>query len=81
MASTLSKKDFKIIGISSKNPEKVIIELDKKTLDWLVSTKKRIHHTSEELSLREYVVSWEINNKKNIVWTYSSMQDLVGSLK
>jgi len=33
MASTLSKKDFKIIGISSKNPEKVIIELDKKTLD------------------------------------------------
>lgn len=81
MTTSLSKKDFKIIGKSIKNPEKIIIELDQKTLDWLVWTKKRIVKKTNNMNLKDYLSSWEINNPKNISWVYNTMKDLIISLK
>ncbi len=81
MATWLSKKDFKIIGKSIKNPEKIIIELDQKTLDRFIWTKKRAIKKSEEMNLKEYISSWKINNPKNISWIYNTMEDLVLDLK
>ncbi len=80
MATILSKKDFKIIWFNAKNSEKIIIELDQKTLDWLIWTKKRIIKKPEDMSLREYIKSWEIYNPNNIVWTYNNINDLILSL-
>jgi hypothetical protein len=81
MTTILSKKDFKVIWISSKNPEKVIIELEQKTLDSLIGTKRRIIQKPEDMNLREYILSWEINNPKNISWVYNNMDDFILSLK
>ncbi len=81
MTSILSKKDYKIIWVSSKNPEIVIVELNKNTLNGLISTKKRTIKKYEEISLKEYIKSWEINNAKNISWVYQNIDDLVSSLK
>ncbi len=80
MAIILSKKDFKILWKSIKNPEKIIIELDQRTLDGLVGTKKRIIKTPEDMTLREYIKTWEINNPKNISWVYNNVEDLILSL-
>ncbi len=66
MAVALSKKDFKIIWKSIKNPEKIIIELEQKTLDWLVWTKKR-------LGKNKLVSSW-LNDKN--AWTLSSKKEI-----
>jgi len=81
MITTLLKKDYKIIWISLKNPDKVIIELDKKTLSLLTSTKRRLNKKPENMTLKEYILSWEINNPKNISWVYNNMDDLILSLK
>ncbi|MDD5769918.1 MAG: hypothetical protein PHE25_03040 [Candidatus Gracilibacteria bacterium] len=81
MATILSKKDFKIIGINAKNPEKIIIELDQRTLDGLVGTKKRKVKNSSNMTLKEYIKSGEINNPKNISGVYDNMEDLILSLK
>ncbi|MFA5916784.1 MAG: hypothetical protein WC850_00935 [Candidatus Gracilibacteria bacterium] len=81
MTTILSKKDFKVIGISSKNPEKVIIELEQKTLDSLIGTKRRIIQKPEDMNLREYILSGEINNPKNISGVYNNMDDFILSLK
>ena len=81
MTATLSKKDFKIIWKSIKNPEKIIIELDEITLKSLIWTKKRTSKKAEDMSLREYIKSWEINNKENISWSYNNIEDLILSLK
>ena len=78
MTAVLTKKDYKIIWISSKNPEKLIIELDKDTLRNLIWTKKRAHHVNN--SLLNYIKSWEINNPANISGSYTSMQDLISDL-
>jgi hypothetical protein len=32
------------------------------------------------MSLREYVLSWEINNPANIEWIYNNIDDLILSL-
>lgn len=80
MITTLLKKDYKIIWISLKNPDKVIIELDKKTLSLLTSSKRRLNKKTENMSLREYVLSWEINNPANIEWIYNNIDDLILSL-
>lgn len=66
MANWLSKKDFKIIWKSIKNPEKVIIELDQRTLDGLVWTKKRV--TKNKL-----VNSW-VNDKDE--WVLKSKNEI-----
>lgn len=81
MTTLLSKKDFKIIWKSIKNPEKIIIELDEITLQSLIWTKKRTSKKAENMSLREYIKSWEINNKENISWSYNNVEDLILSLK
>jgi hypothetical protein len=79
--TTLSKKDFKIIWFSSKNPENIIIELDKKILAWLIFKWKRRAKKVENMTLKEYILSWEINNPENISWVYNGMDDLIASLK
>lgn len=73
MTAILSKKDFKIIWKSIKNPEKVIIELDQRTLDWLVWTKRK-------LSKNKVVMSW-INDKDEwILKSKSEISNFLNSL-
>lgn len=79
MATILSKKDFKIIWKSIKNPSKVIIELEQETLNKLMI--RRWEGESIDQSLSRYILSWEINNKDNISWTYDNINDLLLSLK
>jgi hypothetical protein len=78
---TLSKKDFKIIWFSSRKPENIIIELDKKVLAWLVFKWKKRTKKIENMTLKEYILSWEIDNPKNISWIYNNMNDLITNLK
>lgn len=66
MAIILSKKDFKILWKSIKNPEKIIIELDQRTLDGLVGTKKRM--------VKNALVSSWLNNKNE--WTLQSKKEI-----
>ncbi len=79
MTTILTKKDYKIIWVSSKNPEVIIIELNKNTLNWLIWTKKR-SKKSDKMSLWEYIKSWEIDNPKNISWVYENIDSLTLSL-
>gem|GEM_PF-6145416 len=54
ITATLLKKDYKIIGTSTKNPQRVIVEMDKNTLDTLTSHRRVV---KTEVSLRDYVTS------------------------
>lgn len=80
MTTLLRKKDYKIIWVNAKNSEKVIIELDKNILSWLISRRKRLSPW-ESNSLIDYIKSWEINNPNNISWTYWKIDDLINDLK
>lgn len=52
MATTLLKKDYKIIGTSTKNPERVIVEMDRKVLEKIAS-RRRINQN--DISLKDYI--------------------------
>lgn len=78
MATTLLKKDYKIIWTSAKNPERVIIEVDKKTLDDLTSQRRR---NTWDISLSDYIKSGEINNSENISRDFHNVDDLISSMK
>lgn len=43
--------------------------------------KKYLDEYSQSDSLREYIVSWEIDNEDNISWTYNWIQECIDSLK
>lgn len=66
MKTILSKKDYKIIWISSKNPEKVIIELDQEILNNLIWTKKRIKNNKLVLSWLNDKDEWVLKSKTEI---------------
>jgi len=66
MATILSKKDFKIIWKSIKNPEKIIIELDQRTLDGLVWIKKRVVKNKLVSSWLNDESEWILKSKKEI---------------
>lgn len=66
MTKILSKKDFKIIWKSIKNPEKIIIELDERTLNWLIWTKKRISKNKLVSSWLNDKNEWVLKSKKEI---------------
>lgn len=80
MSTTLAKKDYKIIWISLHDPEKIIIEVNKKILENPKMKKEKLNHKFDN-SLIDYINSWEIDNPKNISWTYSNVNDLISSLK
>lgn len=63
MTTTLLKKDYTIIGTSTKNPQRVIVEMDKSTLELITSRKRKIQ---SDVSLRDYIKSGEINKTGNI---------------
>lgn len=77
MSTTLTKKDYKIIGTSTKDPEKIIVEINKNTLE-SVTTKKR---PKKDSSLLEYIQSWEADNQANISEAYTNVEDLIKSMK
>lgn len=67
MTTILSKKDYKIIWVSLKNPEKIIIELDKNTLNSLISSRKRVCNKND-------MVSWWLKDKDE--WILKSKNDI-----
>lgn len=78
MATTLLKKNYKIIGTSTKNPERVIVEMDKKTLEDITSKRRR---NSSDIPLRDYIQSGDINNSSNISREFWSVDELISSMK
>ncbi len=78
MATTLLKKDYTIIGTSSKNPERVIVEMDKKTLETITSRRR---NPQNDISLRDYILSNEIENPTNISKSFESVDALISSMK
>lgn len=78
MSTTLLKKDYKIIGTSTQNPERIIVEMDKQAFESITS-RRRI--SNNEISLRDYIQSWEINNQDNISRSFDSVDVLISSMK
>lgn len=67
MTTILTKKDYKIIWVSLKNPEKIIIELDKSTLNSLISSRKRVGNKND-------MVLWWLKDKDE--WILKSKNDI-----
>ena len=78
MPTSLLKKDYTIIGTSTKNPQRIIIEVDKRMFENLTSRKRWYQ---EDISLRDYISSGAINNASNISRDFESVDELISSMK
>ena len=77
MTQTLLKKDYMIIGTSTKNPNRVIVEVDKNAFEKITSRKRM----TREVSLRDYIKTWEIDNTSNISPSFWTVDELIDSMK
>ncbi|MDA9129392.1 hypothetical protein N9J72_02870 [Candidatus Gracilibacteria bacterium] len=78
MQATQVDKDYTIIGTSIQSPEKIIVEMDKKIFDTFISGKQS---RTEKISLRDYIVSGEVQKNENISRNTYGVDALMASMK
>lgn len=77
MTTATSELEYTILWTSSSNNQNIIVEIDKTVLERF---KNYSQNLESEVSLEDYINSWEINNSDNISKGFSSINELISSM-